>query len=110
MALLKSKPIKKTVYGTTITTHESVVVVQDEYTTNGESFVIIRGVPFCTLNLNSKTTEKVTIKAMTDVVVVADKPIDEEFDEIELQKGSSVELLSASNWWYIMSSDGLKNS
>jgi len=47
---------------------------------------------------------------MTDVLVVADKPIDEEFDEIELQKGSSVELLSASNWWYIMSSDGLKNS
>jgi len=107
MALLKSKPIKKTVYGTTITTHESVVVV---HTINGESFVIIRGVPFCTLNLNSKTTEKVTIKAMTDVLVVADKPIDEEFDEIELQKGSSVELLSASNWWYIMSSDGLKNS
>lgn len=110
MAIFKSKPIKKTIYGTSTTTHESVVVVEDRYVTNGESYVIIRGVPFCTLHLNSKTTEKVKIKAMTDVLVIGDKLIDEEFEEIHLQKGSSVELFSISNSWYIMSSDGLKNS
>jgi len=110
MALLKNKPIKKTINGAPTTVYESVVVVQDEYTTYGETYIIVRGVPFSTLNLDSNTTERITIKAMTDVLIVADKPIDEEFNEIELQKGSSVELLSASKWWYIMSSDGLKNS
>jgi len=111
MSILKSNPINKTIYGEkSISTHEYVIVVQDNYTTNGESFVIIRGVPFCKLNLDSKTTERVVIKAMTDVLIVADKPIDEEYDEIELQEGSSVELISVSKWWYIISSDGLKSS
>lgn len=110
MAIFKSTPIKKIINGVTIETSDYAVVVEKEYTTKGESYVIIRGIPHCTLNLDSKTTDKITIKAMTDVIVVADKPIDEEYDEIELQKGSSVELLSTAKWWYIMSSDGLKNS
>jgi hypothetical protein len=110
MAIFKSKPIKKKVNDVIIDSSDFVVIMEKEYTTNGESYIIVRGTPHCTLKLNSKTTEKVTIKAMTDVLVIADKPIDEEYDEIELQKGASVELLSASKWWYIMSSDGLKNS
>lgn len=109
MAIFKSKPIKKKVNDAIINTSDFVVIMEKEYITNGESYIIVRGVPHCTIKLDSKTTEKVTIKAMTDVLIIADKPIDEEYDEIELQKGASVELLSASKWWYIMSSDGLKN-
>lgn len=110
MGVLKSSPIKKVVNGVTIETSNHAVVVEKEYTTHGESYIIIRGVPECTLKLDSKTTDRVTIKAMTDVLIIADKPIDEEYEEIELQRGASVELLSTSRWWYIMSSDGLKNS
>ena len=36
--------------------------------------------------------------------------IDEEFNEIELQKGASVELKIVGDFYYILSSDGLKNS
>jgi hypothetical protein len=42
--------------------------------------------------------------------VVGDKEIDEEFTEIELQSGASIELRFIKNGWFIMSSDGLKNS
>jgi hypothetical protein len=36
--------------------------------------------------------------------------IDDEFDEIELGKGSCVEFLLVEDSWYIISSDGLKQS
>ena len=52
----------------------------------------LRIVKVCKLQLDSTTTEHITIKALTDVLVVGDYSIDEEFDEIELQNGASVEL------------------
>jgi hypothetical protein len=42
--------------------------------------------------------------------VTADSPIDEEFDIIELDKGACVEYRKIGDYWYILSSDGLKNS
>ena len=36
--------------------------------------------------------------------------IDEEFNEVELNKGSCVEFKFIGDFWYILSSDGLKNS
>jgi hypothetical protein len=38
------------------------------------------------------------------------KLIDEEFEEVELSNGSCVEFKFVGDFWYILSSDGLKNS
>jgi hypothetical protein len=40
----------------------------------------------------------------------SDKLIDEEFEEVELTNGSCVEFKCVGDFWYILSSDGLKNS
>ena len=50
------------------------------------------------------------VKALTDVLVIADSLIDEQFDEVELTNGSCVEFKKIGEYWYILSSDGLKNS
>jgi hypothetical protein len=48
---------------------------------------------------------------MTDTVIVPlDGLIDEEFSEIQTQRGASVELYYTYGNWYIVSSDGLKQS
>jgi hypothetical protein len=43
------------------------------------------------------------------VIVKTDTLIDEEFNEVELIKGSCVEFKKIGSFWYILSSDGLKN-
>jgi hypothetical protein len=50
------------------------------------------------------------VKSLTHVIVKSDAKIDEEFDEIELDKSSCVEFRKVGEYWYILSSDGLKNS
>ena len=62
------------------------------------------------IDLDSNTTEHITIKALCDVLVVADYSIDDEYDEVELNPGASIELRFVKDGWFIMSSDGLKNS
>lgn len=86
------------------------VVILPKYKTKGEEYIITKDVTLCEVHLDSQTTDKVTIKSMTDTLIIGDYPIDEEFYEVELQKGSSIELKFVRNAWYIMSSDGLKTS
>jgi hypothetical protein len=86
------------------------VVILPKYTVNGEETIITKDVNYCEIYLDSKTTENITIKSMTDTLIVADYPIDEEYYEVELQKGSAIQLSFVKNVWYIMSSDGLKTS
>jgi hypothetical protein len=46
---------------------------------------------------------------MTSVLILPDiNSIDEEWDEIALDKGSCVEFVFINKSWYILSSDGLK--
>jgi hypothetical protein len=46
---------------------------------------------------------------MTSVLILPDiNSIDEEWDEIALEKGSCVEFVFINQSWYILSSDGLK--
>jgi hypothetical protein len=47
---------------------------------------------------------------MTNVLVKADALIDEQFEEVEMEKGSCVEFKKVNRFCYILSSDGLKNS
>ena len=85
-------------------------VISGEYTSNGEDYIITKGVG-ATILLDDKKNSRVYIKSMTSTVV---KPIngliDEKWSEIELGEESSVELIYHSGNWYILSSDGIKNS
>lgn len=110
MGIFKSEPKEKIINGTPVMVSETCVVTNNFYYTTGESVIVVKDVDYCEINLNSKTTEHITIKALTHVLVKADNLIDDEFDEIELDKGACVEFRYIGGLWYILSSDGLKNS
>jgi hypothetical protein len=109
MPIIKSTPVTKIINGLVKKTSVTSVVIMEKYTTSGEDAVITKDIP-CTLTLDNETTDHITIKSMVDTLVVSDKLIDEDYNEIELQRGSSIELRFVNDGWYIMSSDGLKNS
>ena len=109
MSVIKSIPKEKIINGTRVRTSEYSVVSEIEYKTNGEYAIIITGVSNCKLKLDSTTTDRVKIKAMTNVLILPDiNSIDEEWDEISLEKGACVEFVFINKNWYILSSDGLK--
>jgi len=110
MPIFRSIPTKRIINGFEVTTSDNAVVTDSSYTTNGESTIVVKNVNICELFLNSQTTDHVVVKSLTRINVKADSLIDEEFDEIELDKGSCVEFKKISDFWYILSSDGLKNS
>lgn len=85
------------------------IVTSPTYVTNGEEFIVIKGTPECKITLNSKTTEHVIIKALTKVTIAPDKgAIDEDWDEVDIERGACVEFYYLSGNWYIGSSDGMK--
>jgi len=89
--------------------HNRKIINVTEYRTKGEDFLLIKDVPNCRIILDATTTNYIVIKSMTNVTIKSfiDK-IDEEYDEILMEKGSCVEFLNVDNSWYIISSDGLK--
>ena len=103
--------VSKTIrYGQSVSTKIKKVVNTSTYTTNGEYVIVTKGIDFCVLNLNEQTTDHVVVKSLTNTIVKSNQLIDEEFNEVELSKGSCVEFKYIGNFWYILSSDGLKNS
>jgi hypothetical protein len=109
MAIIKTIPVEKIINGNKVRTSESAIVSEKKYTTNGEYSIVVRDIPHCDLYLNSSTTDKIKIKAMTDILIIPDKgKIDEEWDEIQLEKGACIELVNINHGWYILSSDGVK--
>jgi len=110
MAIFKSIPSKRIINGHEIETSESAIVTNQTYTTNGEYALIVKGIENCVIILDKDTTDHVVIKALTNVLVKSDILIDEEFNEVELSKGSCVEFMFIGSFWYILSSDGLKDS
>jgi len=110
MGIRKSYPVTKIVGGKEIKTSDSIICTSKSYTTNGESAIVTKPKDTCTIILNENTTDHITIKAMGDTTISTDKLIDNEFEEIVLDKYASVELKYIVDGWYIMSSDGLKNS
>ena len=110
MAIFKSTPSIRIINGYEIKTSDSIILTNSDYKTNGEYTIIVKGVESCNLFLDSKTTDHVVVKCLTHVLVTADSKIDEEYDEIELVNGSCVEFKKVGEYWYILSSDGLKNS
>ena len=111
MPIQKSIPMRRIIAGNTLITRQVCLVSDPEYTTNGESVIITKIVSDCTVILDNSNTDHVIIKALTNTKI---KPItgliDEEFNELNIEKGASVELYYAFGVWYIVSSDGLKQS
>lgn len=111
MSIIKSIPLDKVIKGSLVRTSEIVVSSEPFYDTNGEGFLILRDIDFCKVKLNSATTDHITIKALTKVLIIPDiNKIDEEYDEIQIDKGACVEFYFGFGAWYIVSSDGLKGS
>lgn len=111
MAIIKSIPSRKIINGLVIETSEVAIVNENSYTSNGESCIVIKGVHSSEITLDSNTTDHIVIKAMVPTVVkTTTGKIDEEYDEIELDKFSCVEFRFVGGNWYILSSDGLKQS
>jgi hypothetical protein len=85
------------------------VVSQEFYSTNGETLLIIRDVEKATIELNSSTTEKIIIKTLTSCTIVPDNnSIDEDWDQLDIERGACVQLQVVDGIWYILSSDGIK--
>ena len=112
MGIIKTRPIKKIINGKEHIVSETIVVNNvSSYTTKGEVSIIVKNSKSeCVILLDETTTQHVTIKSMSDSVVKSGKLIDEQYNEIKLEKFASVELRYINSYWYIMSSDGLKNS
>lgn len=111
MAIVKTIPSRKIINGISINTSEISVVSETNYKTNGESCIIIRGVTQSTVILDSTTTDHVVIKSMTTITIRPDVgKIDEDYDEIVADQYACIEFRFVGGNWYILSSDGLKQS
>jgi hypothetical protein len=111
MAIIKSIPSRKIINGLIIDSSEISVVSELDYKTNGESCIIVRGVSKSVITLNSITTDHVVIKSMTKVTIKPDVgKIDEDYDEIVADQYACIEFRFVGGNWYILSSDGLKQS
>jgi hypothetical protein len=108
MGIFRSISSKKIINGLEIETSDLAIITNKYYKTNGESAIVIKEVDNCNIFLDSNTTDHVVIKSLTNVLVTSDSLIDEEFVEVDLGKGSCVEFRKIGDYWYILSSDGLK--
>ena len=85
------------------------IVTTPEYRTNGEEFILVKDVPNSKIILDQSNTEHIVIKALTKVLIVPFLGlIDEQYDEILIDRGAAVEFFRVDGNWYILSSDGLK--
>lgn len=87
------------------------IISETEYTVSDETLLIVKDVDQCEILLNSQVNHKIYIKSLTNVIVKADVgSIDDDWDELLLEKGASVLFQFVEGNWYILSSDGMKFS
>jgi hypothetical protein len=87
------------------------IISESKYTTNDETILIVRNVDYSEVTLNSSIVKKITVKSLTQTLIKSDTgSIDEEWDELLLEKGACVQFQFVEGNWYIISSDGLKMS
>ena len=111
MAIVRTIPSKRIINGMQINTSEISLVSEIDYRTNGEECVIVTNIPFSVVVLDSRTTDHVVVKSMTHLTIRPDVgKIDEDYDEIVMDRYACVEFRFVGGTWYILSSDGLKNS
>ena len=111
MAIIKSIPSVRIIGGVKIQTSEIALVSEPTYRVNGEACIVVRGVEDSVLTLDSTKSDHVVVKSMTRLLVVPDVGlVDEEYEEVELDRFACVEFRFVRGNWYILSSDGLKQS
>jgi hypothetical protein len=111
MAIIRTIPSRRIINGNLVETSAVSLVSETDYNTNGEECIIVNKVSKSLIILDSRTTDHIVIKSMTLTTIKPDVgKIDEEYDEIVLDKFSCVEFRFVSGNWYILSSDGLKQS
>jgi hypothetical protein len=111
MAIIKSISSKRIIRGEVINASEISVVSESTYKTNGENCIIVRGVSQSVVILDSTNTDHVVIKSMTNLTILPDVGlVDEEYDEVVVDKFACIEFRFVGGNWYILSSDGLKQS
>jgi hypothetical protein len=105
-----SKKIGQKVYFTnnTITSKIKKIISTSNYTTNGENLLIVKDVDLCNIILNSDNTDHITVKALSKTTIKHTNLIDDLYEEITMDNGSSVELCEVEGNFYIISSDGMK--
>lgn len=109
MAIVKSIPSQRVINGFILNTSEISVVSEREYKTSGESCLIVRATPQCSVTLDSRSTDHIVIKAISKTIIKPDvSKIDEKYDELVLDNDACVEFRFCLGHWYILSSDGLK--
>ena len=87
-----------------------IKTITKDYTTNEEDYIIVKG-ENSTVTLNGGEGSKVYIKSMVECKVKSGGGlIDDSWESLELGPESCIELLYSQNNWYILSSDGIKNS
>jgi hypothetical protein len=87
------------------------IISNSHYVTGEEVLLIVRDVDTSEVTLDSTKNDEITIKSLTTVLVKADIGlIDQEWDELLLEKGACVHFQFLEGNWYILSSDGLKMS
>lgn len=112
MSIVKYQPIKKFTNGVMISVCECSMISEQEYTTDGESLIVVNNVPNCTITLSREKTDNITIKSNIPLLTI--KPdlgkIDEEFEEIEINKGVAITFWFLGGTWWVIGSDGIKQT
>jgi hypothetical protein len=100
--------VKRTIVRTSLPDQRRTLVSDlDIITTSGESLVIAKN--NCKIKLNSQLGDSIIVKVLNGALIIPDfGRIDEEWDEIILEKGACVDFRFVEGNWYILSSDGLK--
>jgi hypothetical protein len=112
MTFISRKKIGNKLFGSmsNLNTSDPIqTVTTPEHRTIGEEFILVKDVPNCKIILDQSSTEHIVIKALTKVLIVPFMGlIDEQYDEILIDRGACVEFFRVDGNWYILSSDGLK--
>ena len=100
--------VKRTIVRTSLPDQRRTLVSDlDIITTSEESLVIAKN--NCKIKLNSQLGDSIIVKVLNGALIIPDLGrIDEEWDEIILEKGACVDFRFVEGNWYILSSDGLK--
>ena len=86
------------------------IVITTDYTTQMSRYIIAKK-DNITITLSDTNFKRFYIKSMADITLVPIQGlIDEEWEEISMGPQSSIELIAHNGNWYVLSSDGLKNS
>ena len=108
MAIQHSIPTQRIIRGNVVNSYEISVVTDSLYKTNGEALIITK-INDVSIQLDSFTTDHIIIKSLTNTKIIPIMGlIDEEYGEMNIGKGASVELYFAFGNWYIVASDGIK--